>query len=101
MNIGEELGELLTQRAVSALGIEAGKAESYGKAAAVGENGELEHAAAVLHPPGDGNVHALYPVGAAEVAGGAVDRQRVFPNDHAAHLGPERAARDAWAVPCR
>ena len=25
-------------------------AESYGKAAAVGENGELEHAAAILHP---------------------------------------------------
>ena len=24
--------------------------ESYGKAAAVGENGELEHAAAILHP---------------------------------------------------
>jgi hypothetical protein len=48
--IGEELGELLTQRAVAALGIPANTAESYGKAAAVGENGELEHAAAVLHP---------------------------------------------------
>jgi len=50
MDIGEELGELLTQRALSALGIPASKAESYGKAAAVGENGELEHAAAILHP---------------------------------------------------
>ena len=50
MNIGEELGELLTQRAVAALGIAATAAESYGKAAAVGENGELEHAAAILHP---------------------------------------------------
>jgi amino acid synthesis protein len=50
MTIGEELGELLTQRAVSALGISPDKAESYGKAAAVGENGELEHAAAILHP---------------------------------------------------
>jgi hypothetical protein len=48
--IGEELGELLTQRAVSALGIPGPSAESYGKAAAVGENGEIEHAAAVLHP---------------------------------------------------
>ena len=27
-----------------------GNVESYGKAAAVGENGELEHAAAILHP---------------------------------------------------
>ena len=48
--IGEELGELLTQRAVGALGIEGAAVESYGKAAAVGENGELEHAAAILHP---------------------------------------------------
>lgn len=50
MDIGEELGELLSKRAVAALGIEGGKAQSYGKAAAVGENGELEHAAAILHP---------------------------------------------------
>ena len=50
MAIGEELGELLTQRAVAALGIDGPRAESYGKAAAVGENGELEHAAAILHP---------------------------------------------------
>src|ERR1700682_6016130 len=50
MTIGEELGELLTQRAVAALGIEGPSAESYGKAAAVGERGEMEHAAAILHP---------------------------------------------------
>lgn len=48
--IGEELGKLLAERAVSALGISGPSAESYGKAAAVGENGELEHAAAILHP---------------------------------------------------
>src|ERR1044071_6411268 len=50
MVIGEELGELLTERAVAALGISGSSAESYGKAAAVGEDGELEHAAAILHP---------------------------------------------------
>ena len=50
MDIGEELGGLLAERAVAALGIEGTNAESYGKAAAVGENGELEHAAAILHP---------------------------------------------------
>jgi hypothetical protein len=48
--IGEELGALLTGRCVAALGIDGGKAESYGKAAIVGEAGELEHAAAILHP---------------------------------------------------
>src|ERR1700716_2008151 len=50
MAIGEELGELLTLRAVAALGIPATSVESQGKAAAVGENGEIEHAAAILHP---------------------------------------------------
>ena len=50
IDIGEELGELLASRAVAALGIDGDRAESYGKAAAVGENGELEHAAAILHP---------------------------------------------------
>ncbi len=48
--IGEELGALLTERAVAALGIPGDSAQSYGKAALVGENGELEHAAAILHP---------------------------------------------------
>jgi hypothetical protein len=48
--IGEELGALLSERAVAALGIDATKVESYGKAALVGENGEMEHAAALLHP---------------------------------------------------
>ena len=38
--IGEELGELLSKKAVAALGIDGAKAQSYGKAAAVGENGD-------------------------------------------------------------
>ncbi|RZJ11570.1 MAG: amino acid synthesis family protein [Acidovorax sp.] len=48
--IGEELGALLGERCVLALGIAPGQAHSYGKAAIVGEAGELEHAAAILHP---------------------------------------------------
>jgi hypothetical protein len=50
IDVGEELGGLLAERAVAALGISGGEVQSYGKAAAVGENGELEHAAAILHP---------------------------------------------------
>ncbi len=50
IQIGEELGGLLGERCVQALGIEPGQAQSYGKAAIVGEAGELEHAAAILHP---------------------------------------------------
>ncbi len=50
MAIGEELGGLLGNACVAALGISPAAAESYGKAALVGENGELEHAAAILHP---------------------------------------------------
>jgi hypothetical protein len=48
--IGEELGALLGEKCVQALGIQPSQAQSYGKAAIVGEAGELEHAAAILHP---------------------------------------------------
>lgn len=50
MDIGEELGGYLGKMCVEALGITPAQAESYGKAAIVGENGEWEHAAAILHP---------------------------------------------------
>ena len=51
MDIGEELGELLTQRAVAALGGDARSIEGYGKGAIVGAAGELEHGA-LWHVPG-------------------------------------------------
>ncbi len=50
MDIGAELGGLLGGMCVAALGIAPERAESFGKAAIVGENGEWEHAAAILHP---------------------------------------------------
>ncbi|MEP9353339.1 amino acid synthesis family protein [Xanthobacter sp. KR7-65] len=62
---GEELGGLLARKAVDALGIEGPAAESYGKAALVGENGELEHAAALLHPKMGTPVRAVLGKGAA------------------------------------
>jgi hypothetical protein len=65
IDIGEELGGLLAQSAVNALGIEGPGAESYGKAAAVGENGELEHAAAILHPKLGAPVRKVLGKGAA------------------------------------
>lgn len=49
-DVGAELGEMLTRRALAALGIPAEAVESYGKATIVGEAGEIEHAAAILHP---------------------------------------------------
>jgi hypothetical protein len=65
--IGEELGGLLGQRCVQALGIEPGRAESYGKAAIVGEAGEIEHAAAILHPKLGAPLRAAVEKGAALV----------------------------------
>ena len=50
MDIGAELGRLLGEMCVKALGIRPDQAESFGKAAIVGESGEWEHAAAILHP---------------------------------------------------
>lgn len=50
MDIGEQLGGILGKMAVDALGIKPEEAEGYGKGAIVGENGEREHAGAILHP---------------------------------------------------
>ena len=68
MVIGEELGGLLGDKCVAALGIQAADAQSYGKAAMVGENGELEHAAAILHPRLGKPLRAAVEKGAALVA---------------------------------
>jgi hypothetical protein len=63
IGFGEELGDLLTRRAVALLGGEA--AESFGKAAIVGLAGELEHAAALLHPKFGAPMRAAVGGGAA------------------------------------
>lgn len=67
IDAGEELGALLGKRCVDALGIEPGEAQSYGKAAIVGEGGELEHAAAILHPKLGAPLRAAVEKGAALV----------------------------------
>jgi len=68
MDIGAEMGELLGNRCVELLGISPADAQSYGKAAMVGENGELEHAAAILHPKLGKPLRAAVEQGAALVA---------------------------------
>jgi hypothetical protein len=68
MEIGDELGKLLSERAVAALGIPGDQCESYGKAALVGENGELEHAAALLHPKMGAPIRKTLGKGAALIA---------------------------------
>ena len=50
MDIGAELGGMLGKKCLEALGIGPEKAESYAKACVVGLNGEMEHAAAIMHP---------------------------------------------------
>jgi Protein of unknown function (DUF1185). len=45
-----EIAPSLVKKALETAGIAQNEVESYGKAAIVGENGELEHAAALLHP---------------------------------------------------
>jgi len=47
IDLGEMLGDELTRRCQEALGT---PVEAYGKGGIVGERGELEHIAAVLHP---------------------------------------------------
>jgi len=47
IDLGEQLGDELTRRCQEALGT---AVEAYGKGGIVGDQGELEHVAAVLHP---------------------------------------------------
>lgn len=49
VDMGAEVARLLAERAVAALGPEP-RVTAYGKGAIVGTDGELEHAAAILHP---------------------------------------------------
>jgi hypothetical protein len=63
IGFGEELGELLTTRAAALLGENA--PQSFGKAAIVGLRGELEHAAAILHPKFGAPMRAALGGGAA------------------------------------
>ncbi len=49
-DVGEYLGKYLTEIGVKAMGIKPEDAESYGKGAIIGIDGELEHGAAILHP---------------------------------------------------
>jgi hypothetical protein len=67
IDLGERLGWVLGKRCVELLGIAPGAAQSYGKAAIVGEDGELEHAAAVLHPKLGAPLRAAVGSGAALV----------------------------------
>ncbi len=68
MEFGAELGALLGDRCVAALEILPAQAQSYGKAAMVGELGELEHAAAILHPKLGAPLRGAVGGGAALVA---------------------------------
>ena len=65
--IGEELGGYLGDRCVQALGILPSEAQSYGKSAIVGEAGEIEHAAAILHPKMGAGLRVAVQKGAALV----------------------------------
>lgn len=48
--LGAPLGQLLVDEALAALGAPADDVSAYGKAAIVGTDGEIEHAAALIHP---------------------------------------------------
>jgi len=49
-DLGKNISGVLAQRGVEALGVAPDDVTSYGKAAIVGTDGEIEHTAAILHP---------------------------------------------------
>ena len=50
LELGREVGALLVDAALGALGGDGAQVAGYGKGAIVGIDGELEHAAALIHP---------------------------------------------------
>ena len=50
LDLGREVGALLAEVALGALGRPATEVSGYGKGAIVGVDGEIEHAAALIHP---------------------------------------------------
>lgn len=50
VDLGAELGQVLIDEALAALGCAVHEVSAYGKASVVGTNGEIEHAAALIHP---------------------------------------------------
>jgi hypothetical protein len=48
--MGADISGQLAERALAALGVAAGDVTAYGKGAIVGTAGEIEHAAALIHP---------------------------------------------------
>ena len=71
VDLGERLGWMLGKRAIALLGIPPDQVQSYGKAALVGEDGELEHAAAILHPKLGAPLRAAIGKGAALIPSAA------------------------------
>ncbi len=50
VELGAELGRALIDEALAVLGCPVDEVSAYGKAAVVGTDGEIEHAAALIHP---------------------------------------------------
>jgi len=50
VDLGAELGQVLIDEALAALGRPADEVSAYGKSIIVGVNGEIEHGAALIHP---------------------------------------------------
>lgn len=50
VDLGAEVADVIARAAVAALGVEPQEVTGYGKGAIVGLNGEIEHAAALIHP---------------------------------------------------
>jgi hypothetical protein len=48
--MGAEVSGQLAERALAALGVKPDEVNAYGKGCVVGTNGEIEHAAALIHP---------------------------------------------------
>jgi hypothetical protein len=113
--LGAEVAALLVEEALRALGDQAHEINAYGKAAIVGLAGELEHAAALIHPRFGAPVRAAIGGGAAiipstkkvDTAGAAITMPLTNKNDiwsfdemDAAEIAVPGAPRDDEILVC-
>jgi len=68
VDLGSEVGAVLVEEALAALGAPVLDVSAYGKAAVVGINGEIEHAAALIHPRFGAPIRARLGKGPAIIA---------------------------------
>ena len=96
IQIGAQMGTEFTKRAAQALGIRPEEIHSFGKAVIVGTDGELEHAAAIMHPELGQTMRKVLNAGKAIIPSAKKVASAVTPIDVPLHYKDEMRVRSHY-----